>query len=183
MTYYSLILLQKDLLENQVFEEILRERSTYFFQQKKPRNFWLVLSPKIFSQSSLVKKFQETQFFQTNNLEKNFFLSIVSSDKDFINWLGLRLGYFETVETVENEISNFQQRKKDYVSNGIKASFVETKLMKAMLEGDLNSLDPEILLKKEKKFLLFLNTFSKTTSFATEMKAASTSTSFFEKTC
>lgn len=160
MIYYSLILLQRDLLENQVFEEILRERSTYFFQQKKPRNFWLVLSPKILSRkSSWVKKFQETQFFQKNNLENDFFLSIVSSDKDFINWLGLRLGYFETVEknlekSLENEISTFPQMKKDYVSNGIKASFVEKKI--PLLEGHVNSLDPEIFLKKEKKFLLFL---------------------------
>jgi hypothetical protein len=149
MSYYSLILLQRDLLENQVFEEILRERSTYFFQQKKPRNFWIVLSPFLLSQSSWVNKYRETQFFQTNHLDNDFFLSIVSSDKDFINWLGLRLGYFESLE------NNIQQTKKDYVSNGIKASFVEEKKT-PLLEGHVNSLDPEILLKKEKKFLLFL---------------------------
>jgi hypothetical protein len=154
MNYYSLILLQKDLLESQVFEEILRERSTYFFQQKKPRNFWIVLSPFLLLQSSWVDKFKETQFFQRNKLEKDFFLSIVSSDKDFINWLGLRLGYFENLE---NEASFLEQKKKSYLSNGIKASFFEEKIcFFPLLEGHVNYLDPEILVKKEKKFLLFL---------------------------
>lgn len=154
MTYYSLILLQKELLENQVFEEILRERSTYFFQQKKPRNFWIVFSPLFLYDSSWSKKLKKTQFLKKNNFENNFFLSIFSPDKDFINWVSLRLGYFENVE---DHMTSFQKDEKDYVSNGIKLSFDEKIISSfSFLEGSPYSLDPEILLKKEKKFLLFL---------------------------
>ena len=46
ITYYYSIFSQKELLENQCIEEILREKNTYYLNQKIQRDFWLLISPK-----------------------------------------------------------------------------------------------------------------------------------------
>jgi len=43
--YYYLIMSQIDMLENQVLEEILRERANYYFSKNKNIDFWLLISP------------------------------------------------------------------------------------------------------------------------------------------
>ena len=35
---------QKDMLQNQVLEEILRERATYYISKKRTLDFWITIS-------------------------------------------------------------------------------------------------------------------------------------------
>ena len=49
--YYYVIMSQKSLLENQVVEEILRERANYYISKKKPLDFWITISPNFLADS------------------------------------------------------------------------------------------------------------------------------------
>ncbi len=155
MTFYYLLLSQQELLENQGFEEILRERSTYFFQQKKARNFWLVLSPSFLNDPFFSQKFQLTQFFQSTKglsfskekKETKFFVALISLDKDFINWVGLRLGYFEKI--------NEEQRAYPFVSTGIKGEVNKEANKPNLLQGQEPQVDFNLLLEKEKFYFNF----------------------------
>ena len=40
--YYYLVMSQIDMLENQVLEEILRERANYYLSKNKNIDFWLL---------------------------------------------------------------------------------------------------------------------------------------------
>jgi hypothetical protein len=162
-TYYYLVMSQKDLLQNQSIEEILREKSTFYSIRKKQRDFWLCISPKflfdplIYNSLKLTKFYEQKKNLIKSNLIKdennvNFFVSLVSLDKEFINWLQLRLGYFENIN--DNEFLK-DINKKDYVSDGIRGTFQITKNQKNInpLQNYSNYLHPDILLSKNQKFL------------------------------
>ena len=123
INYNYLIMSQKDLLQNQVIEEILRERANLYALRKKSNDFWIVISPTfIYSPEilSTIKKsnfyYQKKEFISTTTFFKNknfdFFASLISTDKEFINWFKLRIGYFE-------EFNNIKQNQKNFVSDGI----------------------------------------------------------------
>lgn len=40
--YYFILMSQKDFLENQVIEEILRERANYYTSKDKIKDFWIL---------------------------------------------------------------------------------------------------------------------------------------------
>jgi hypothetical protein len=91
---------QKDMLKNEVLEEVLRERSYYYFSKSKIFDFWIILSPKF------IEEFQ--QHLELNNYFNHeskikFYSIIISSNSDFINWLKLRIGDFIDI-TLENDI-------------------------------------------------------------------------------
>jgi hypothetical protein len=44
---------QKDFLQNQVIEEILREKSSYYMVQNKVPDYWILISPKFLSENNL----------------------------------------------------------------------------------------------------------------------------------
>lgn len=85
MDYNFLLFFQYNLLTSQVLEEILRERSNYYLSRNKIFDFWILISPKFLST------------YQATN-KSNVYGVIISSNKDFIEWLKLRLGYFTTIE-------------------------------------------------------------------------------------
>jgi hypothetical protein len=173
ITFHYLVMAQKDLLENQCLEEILRERATYFSIRKKQRDFWMVVSPS-FLKDPTFKILKSTQFYKQkkailsttlgktaeNSEDTNFFVSLISLDKEFINWVELRLGYFENIEN-DGSIKTEGSEKKNFVSDGIKGSFV-VKNSRNPLLGYSNYLHPDILLKRNTKFLeLYYKTFNK----------------------
>ena len=118
-TYFYLIFSQIDLLKSEAIEELLRERTTYYWSKdQKDRDFWLVISPKFINSLEISKKIKESQFYQKNInkilvskskilkdsnklfLENNeFYGAIVSTNENYIKWLSLRIGYFEKLKT------------------------------------------------------------------------------------
>ena len=53
---------QKDFFENQVIEEILRERTNYYLAKNKIKDFWLLVSPDFVLSTDLIDKIKSTNF-------------------------------------------------------------------------------------------------------------------------
>ena len=156
INYHYLIMSQKDLLQNQVIEEILREKSSYYVSQNKTPDYWILISPNFIKEKNLDIKIKSTRFFENQqnkivfNSNQNkgieFYASLVSLDKEFMNWIKLRLGYFEEIENFENEKSSGF-----YVSDGICGTYIlqdEDKNKTSFLTDDINFIHPDIINEK-----------------------------------
>jgi hypothetical protein len=158
LKYYYLIMSQKEMIQNQVLEEILRERANYYFSKQKSLDFWVTLSPLFLDNLNLHQKILKTNFYKqqkssisstSSTSDLNFYASLISLDKDFINWIQLRLGYFEDISNQSNE-----KNRTNYISDGIYGSFQLNELDQVSpLESNDNFINPEIILNKYKKIL------------------------------
>ena len=153
--YYYLIMSQKSLLQNQVIEEILRERANYYSTNKRNNDFWLLVSPNFIYSNNLNKKIKESNFYKKNkstilaeefsfNDEFEFYASLVTTDKDFFKWINLRIGYFEKI----NEIGKLQNE--NFVSDGISGILNNNEID---FSSNSNYLHPSISLERYKKSL------------------------------
>ncbi len=162
LNYYYILMSQKDFLENQVIEEILRERANHYFLQKKMKDFWIVLSPKFIKGEEFSKKLKLSSYYQKEKKkivhlsdDNDFFIGLISFNKEFIKWIELRFGYFENLEEKD------EKELKDYTSNGIVGKFTLDENSKEKiipLISDSNYLEPNIL---KKKYETSLNYFYK----------------------
>ena len=153
--YHYLIMSQKDMIENQVLEEILRERTTYYIAKNRIKDFWTLISPKFIKDLKLDQKIINTNFYSqqkkaiTSDINQNFYGSLVSLDKEFINWIQLRLGYFENIDG--NIDSNLKAR---HISDGVIGEFALKDLQNhSPLECNENLLNPDLILKRYKSVL------------------------------
>ena len=155
--YYYLIMSQIDMLENQVLEEILRERANYYFSKNKNIDFWLLISPNFLKLNDLSENIKQTNFYKqqkskiSSENQKDYYSCIVSLDKEFILWLQLRLGYFETINSEINE---------KFVSDGVYGFFDyidNSNFLISPLKNNFKQLNPSILIKKYKKTLQLYN--------------------------
>ena len=145
---------QKDFLQNQVIEEILREKSSYYMVQNKTPDYWILISPKFLSENNLKEKIKNTRFYKNqkskiifksnDSSEIEFYASLVSSDKEFMNWIKLRLGYFEEIDELQNE-----KKSNSYVSDGICGTYSSTiKIENSFLLDNVNFVHPDIIESK-----------------------------------
>ncbi|WP_013325032.1 MgPME-cyclase complex family protein [Gloeothece verrucosa] len=86
-TYYYVLASQKFLLEEEPLEEVLRERTRDYQEKNKEIDFWLIKQPAFLEASELVAT--KKQCPQPS-------VAIVSTNKEFITWLKLRLEYVLT---------------------------------------------------------------------------------------
>lgn len=152
--YYYLIMSQADFIKNQVLEEVLRERANYYFSKNKPLDFWISVSPSFIKNLKLEEKIKKTNFYIQKKEEKpEYNIALISLDKEFINWIQLRLGYFENINN---------QLNSKYISDGIYGSF-DLNLLKKInsnlspLESNKNFLNPNIILNGYKKIISINN--------------------------
>lgn len=82
--YYFAIASKNFLMKEEPIEEILRERTDYYNRINKDIDFWLVINPKFINlnEFSSIK----AQLISTP-------AAIISLDKQFIEWLKLRIGF------------------------------------------------------------------------------------------
>jgi hypothetical protein len=149
---------QKDLLQNQVIEEILREKASYYNARKKNPDFWLLISPSFLKEATLIQKIKDTKFyfqqqnkikcsfFNENNISE-FYAALISTDEEFMRWIKLRLGYFENI----NEITK-NNHSVSYVSDGV-AGIIDTEKNLNVLHSNPTYLHPQILVNKYKNSL------------------------------
>jgi hypothetical protein len=167
LTYHYILLSQKDFLENQIIEELLRERANYYFLQKKTNDFWIVPSPQFISEKQLLKKIKNTNYYlkEKSNLatlsnDSQFFVALISFNKDFIKWVELRLGFFEKITTANDDILDF---KNNFTTNGIAGEFLidSTNQITTItpLSSNSNYFHPDFI---KKKYLTALNYLLKT---------------------
>jgi hypothetical protein len=157
--YHYLLMSQEDLLQNEVIEEILRERTNSYIVQNKKNDFWILISPNFVKNPDIYLKIKETNFYKQkkislidSNQKNEFYASIISSNKEFIIWLNLRLGYFEDLQT----FSDKKQLNPNYTSNGIYGKLdisKDSSFKKDLFKFNLKYIYPNILISKYRKFL------------------------------
>ena len=88
-TYYYVLASQRFLLEEEPFEEVLKERTRYYQEQEKQLDFWLVKQPAFLEAPEMAEikaKFSKPA------------VAVISTNKSFITWLKLRLEFVVTGE-------------------------------------------------------------------------------------
>ncbi|MEC4984392.1 MAG: DUF2488 family protein [Oscillatoria sp. PMC 1068.18] len=83
-TYYYILASQRFLLEEEPFEEVLRERRNHYQQKNKEIDFWLVKQPAFL---------ESPEFAEIKQKCPQPAVAVISRDRQFINWLKLRLEY------------------------------------------------------------------------------------------
>ena len=147
---------QKDLLQNQVIEEILREKSSYYAAQGKLPDYWIVISPKFLQEEKVKKRLEQTKFFKNQkekivlksneNKDLQFYAALISLDQEFMNWIKLRLGYFEELLESKEIILN-----ESYVSDGVFGNVLiseNSSNKNNLLVSNNNFIHPDLILTK-----------------------------------
>ena len=155
--YFYIAMSQQDLLKNQVIEEIIRERNNYFINRENPLNFWIIMSPFFLETNEIFSKIKKTNFFKLKKkeilYEDKFYTGLIlSTDVEYINWLKLRLGYFENF--------NNPEFNNDFRSDGLYGE-IEIEEISNNLCFDTKKINihPKILLEVySEAFETFLNT-------------------------
>ncbi len=86
-TYYYVAASRKFLLEEEPFEEVLKERVRYYQEQEKEVDFWLVEHPAFLNAPELAEVKAKCPQPAA---------AIVTTNSSFMNWLKLRLEYVAT---------------------------------------------------------------------------------------
>lgn len=88
-TYYYVLASQKFLLEEEPFEEVLKERRRNYAENNQEIDFWQVIQPAFLNAPELAE-------VKAKAPEKN--IAIITTNKSFSVWLKLRLEYVLTGE-------------------------------------------------------------------------------------
>lgn len=83
-TYYYVVASQRFLLEEEPFDEVLKERYRHYQSQEKEIDFWLIKQPAFLEAPELADV--KAKCPQPS-------AAVVSTDKTFVTWLKLRLEY------------------------------------------------------------------------------------------
>ena len=87
---------------------------------------------------NLINQIKNSNFYKDNKNNLEYLCSIVSSDKKYIQWIELRLGYFEDIKNINS--------KNYYTSDGISGSF-EINNENILIENKLK-IDPNFIAKE-----------------------------------
>jgi hypothetical protein len=144
---------QKDILLDQVLEEILREKTSYYLALDRVPDFWILVSPAFIEEQKLGAKIRKTKFFQDQKNKivvewstggfKEFYIALISSDEDYMSWIKLRLGYFEEIETLKDNSVLLS-----YVSDGICGTLLideNQQQTSSILDSNYSDLHPDII--------------------------------------
>lgn len=164
-TYYYILMSQKDFLESQVIEEVLRERANYYTSKELSRDFWIINAPKFIDSPEIKNKILSSNFYKQksksiiaklNNLDCEFFSVLITSNFEFIKWIQLRLGYFEEINSISSTTNP------SYISDGIFGKFESNNFQNktSVLDYYPNYLHPDILLNRYKKSLEVYYTYN-----------------------
>lgn len=88
-TYYYVLASQHFLLEEEPFEEVLRERTRNYHEQEKEIDFWLVKQPAFL---------EAPEMAQSKAKCPQPAAAVISTNSQFITWLKLRLEFVLTGE-------------------------------------------------------------------------------------
>lgn len=83
-TYYYVLASQKFLLEEEPFEEVLRERTQHYEARNKEMDFWLVKQPAFLD---------APEFAEIKAKCPQPAAAVLTTDRNFANWLKLRLEF------------------------------------------------------------------------------------------
>ncbi len=151
--FYYITMLQTEMLQNQVIEELLRERSYYYNSNSKNPDFWLIVSP---NDSKKLKLLSKDSF---DLIEFPFLSTIITTNYDFYQWIKLRLGYFFESSDDESfiDIKNFQKNQTQNITiNGICGMLKPNQLI--VFSHNPSLIDPII---RKTKYKLILEAYNR----------------------
>ena len=116
--YFYIISDKISLLNNEPFEELIRERNTNLQKFNKSINFWLSESDSINNSISFLKNIKDSQFYKNfksfskithKNSKNQEFVHIITNDIVFMDWICNRIPKFENLDNQNqnNKIKNF----------------------------------------------------------------------------
>jgi hypothetical protein len=160
VTCYYLLFSQKDFLQNQVIEELIRERSNYYIAENKSTDYWILNSPEFINNSELKEKIKLSSFYRAkqNEIVKNneeYFSSILTFNKEFFVWMQLRLGDFEDINLINDNKLN-DNKLKDFRVDGIKGEFILDTFDFNILKSKSNKIHPDLMLLKFSNFIEYV---------------------------
>ena len=85
--YHFAVASQSFFLDQEPMEEILRERTNYYKSSNKEIDFWFILNPYFYYDINKSRNY--------SNINKSL-AAIISLDKEFIQWLKLRVAFVHT---------------------------------------------------------------------------------------
>jgi hypothetical protein len=88
-TYYYVLASQRFLLEEEPFEEVIKERIRNYQEQNKEIDFWLVKQPAFL---------ESPEFAEIKAKCPQPAAAVISTNSQFVTWLKLRLEYVITGE-------------------------------------------------------------------------------------
>lgn len=88
-TYYYVLASQKFLLQEEPFEEVLKERTRHYQEQEKQIDFWLVKQPAFL---------EAPEMAEIKAKCPQPAAAVISTNPQFITWLKLRLEFVITGE-------------------------------------------------------------------------------------
>jgi hypothetical protein len=155
ITCYYLLFSQKDFLQNQVIEELIRERSNYYIAENKNTDYWILNSPEFVKNSQLKEKIKLSSFYKAkqNEIVKNneeYFSSILTFNKEFFVWMQLRLGDFEDINLI------YDNKLKDFRVDGIKGEFIFDTFDLNILKSKSNKIHPDLMVLKFSNFVEYV---------------------------
>lgn len=162
MSYHYIIMSQKQMFQNQVLEEILRERTDFYLANNKEIDFWILVSPSFLYTTTFQKQLKKTKFyeqFQNEIYDQNnnqTFAVLVTTNTKFANWVKLRIGYFESWDDYTTTKNNLR------ISDGVAEIIIkEEKETLKKMKSNPNMLHTSIRLKQFEKILTVINSYNK----------------------
>ena len=95
-TYYYVLASQKFLIEEEPLAEVLKERNRHYQEQEKELDFWFVKDPAFLNLALL-------QEIKAKCPKPS--AAVISTNKQFIDWLKLRLEFVLTGNFVADSVS------------------------------------------------------------------------------
>ena len=117
--HYYLVMSQSDSYRSEAIEEILREKNLKMNDIDSKKRLFVLNCPSFIRELNLLPYIKESTFFDLNRKkivsnelsektglleEKYYFTAIVSTDRNAISTLKLRLGFFEDIDVLQNQI-------------------------------------------------------------------------------
>jgi hypothetical protein len=170
--YYYLLFSHTDFLKNLTLEELLRERGNFYNSRKLLKDFWIVIAPQFIEKESIKKQIIQTNYYneqiqvqekerkeidiKTNILEdEKTFIAIVSTNIEFITWIKLRFGSFESLGKKE-KIFGLEKKKQDGIFGYFEEGKDEGKEKKQRNEKSENyDISPLLSNRVKKNSLMF----------------------------
>lgn len=162
MSYHYIIMSQQQMFQNQVLEEILRERTDFYLANNKEIDFWILVSPSFLYTSTFQNKLKETKFYEQFQEEicdqtgNQTFAMLVTTNTKFANWIKLRLGYFESWKDYKTTKNSLR------ISDGV-AEIIESENQEVLKEmiSNPNMLHISIRLKQFEEILTVINSYNR----------------------
>jgi hypothetical protein len=146
MAYHYLIMSQRDFLKIQSIEEILRERANYYTLENSNQNYWIIMNPLFIKTQKIFQSIKKTIFYSQNQNNTSY-VALISTNEAFVDWLRLRIGYFELLNSTNDNPISLKEIKSDGIMGQIEVNLAELSFYFKSTENNLDNIKELSLLE------------------------------------